>query len=255
METQRYNVVYFKWSELASGIYFYPVYRIKAFAEATAKLFLNSFLIEKIENEVSVHLIGHSLGGPFAAAIGQAANAQSDGLRKLRRITGLDPAGFWFHKLLFTHRLSKKDAHFVDIINTDSGLLGWGYPRSEGHANFFPNGGTKVQPRCKKYSQLTPYGMLCSHIYAIKLYAMSLSKNYKFTGYSAKSWKDFKEGNYEPAKTAELGANCLPGTEGNFYLHTSADSPFEPEKTVTLMWGLKSSKMFREFFKENRIVE
>lgn len=62
--------------------------------------------------------------------------------------TGLDPA---FPLYVFSSpssRLSSSDANFVDIIHTDAGLLG--YPWPLGHADFFPNGGTPLQPGCAR---------------------------------------------------------------------------------------------------------
>lgn len=42
--------------------------------------------------------------------------------------------------------LNKNDAKFVDIIHTDRGIIG--APISSGHADFYPNGGRRPQPRC-----------------------------------------------------------------------------------------------------------
>lgn len=43
-------------------------------------------------------------------------------------------------------RLCETDAEYVDVIHTDSGILG--FPRSLGHADFYPNGGKAMQPGC-----------------------------------------------------------------------------------------------------------
>lgn len=62
--------------------------------------------------------------------------------------SGLDPA---FPLYMFSSpsaRLSASDAKYVDIIHTDGGVLG--YPWPLGHADFFPNGGTPLQPGCAR---------------------------------------------------------------------------------------------------------
>lgn len=62
--------------------------------------------------------------------------------------SGLDPA---FPLYMFngpSARLSASDAKFVDVIHTDGGILG--YPWPLGHADFFPNGGTALQPGCRR---------------------------------------------------------------------------------------------------------
>lgn len=44
-------------------------------------------------NDQRVHLIGHSLGAQLAGIIGRDVIQRSNNQRKIRRITGLDPAG------------------------------------------------------------------------------------------------------------------------------------------------------------------
>ena len=67
---------------------------------------------------------------------------------KIKRITGLDPAGPLFgHNA--SERLDKNDAEFVDIIHTDK-ILGLDLPI--GHVDFYPNGG-ESQPSCSKHKK------------------------------------------------------------------------------------------------------
>lgn len=63
------------------------------------------------------------------------------------RVTGLDCAFPLFFPAVTVRRLSTEDALFVDTIHTDSKRLG--LPLSEGHANFWPNGGLRPQPGCR----------------------------------------------------------------------------------------------------------
>jgi len=43
-------------------------------------------------------------------------------------------------------RLDPTDAEFVDVIHTCGGTLG--YKGALGHADFYPNGGSAIQPGC-----------------------------------------------------------------------------------------------------------
>ena len=58
------------------------------------------------------HPIGFSLGGQVVGNIGHGLDGE------LPRVSGLDPAGFMFHTVTDTERLSKLSAKFVDVIHT-----------------------------------------------------------------------------------------------------------------------------------------
>lgn len=59
---------------------------------------------------------------------------------------GLDPAGPLFYLTTSVDKLDSTDAQFVEVIHSCAGLLG--YPFSLGHADYWPNGGTAIQPGC-----------------------------------------------------------------------------------------------------------
>lgn len=65
---------------------------------------------------------------------------------KMRKCAGLDPAGPLFKKWPKNVRLDAGDAEFVDVIHTDAGIFG--FPRSVGHVDFWPNQGLAPQPGC-----------------------------------------------------------------------------------------------------------
>lgn len=71
-----------------------------------------------------------------------------------------------------TARLSHTDAKFVDVIHTDGGVFG--YPWALGHADFFPNGGTPLQPGCvqEESSKNRWLGIIrtCIHLSLIALF-------------------------------------------------------------------------------------
>lgn len=66
---------------------------------------------------------------------------------KIPRITGLDPAFPHFSFDDDSRRLSSNDAEFVDVIHTDAGIFGVPFP--VGQADFYPNGGSALQPGCQ----------------------------------------------------------------------------------------------------------
>ncbi|ESO12282.1 hypothetical protein HELRODRAFT_105263 [Helobdella robusta] len=81
--------------------------------------------------------IGHSLGSHVCGHLGMKL--------KIRRVTGLDPAGPYFEGASnVTVGVNPSSADFVDIIHTDNVL---GTTKSLGHLDFYPNGG-KQQPGC-----------------------------------------------------------------------------------------------------------
>lgn len=62
------------------------------------------------------------------------------------RITGLDPANPPFFPAILLDHLKHSDAEYVDIIHTDAGL--YGQPIATGTIDFWPNGGSTLQPGC-----------------------------------------------------------------------------------------------------------
>lgn len=51
---------------------------------------------------------------------------------------------------VITKRLCDSDAEYVDVIHTDSGILG--IPIPIGQSDFYPNGGRALQPGCQQSS-------------------------------------------------------------------------------------------------------
>lgn len=220
----KYNVITLDWSESASGTYIGAIVRSRLLGSRLADELLDTFPSES--GALNVHLIGHSLGGQLAGLIGYYVQQSTNQETKVKRTTGLDPAGPGFFGNLFLHHLSDSDAQFVDIIHTDSGYLGLGYPASAGHVDFWPNGGTRSQPRCSGYSSFSPFGRLCSHIYAVELYAESVESSSAFVAVAAADWNSFKNGIVSETERAVMGADCNSNARGNYYLQTNSHSPY-----------------------------
>lgn len=93
-----------------------------------------------------MHIVGHSLGAQAAGFAGKTV--QNLTYSQIGRITALDPAAPLFDDEVVTanQRLVETDADLVVVIHTDGGILGDYSP--VGTIDFFPNGGTAVQPGC-----------------------------------------------------------------------------------------------------------
>lgn len=101
-------------------------------------------------NDRRVHLIGHSLGAQLAGLIGRDIIQKTNYGRKIRRISGLDPAGPGFYLGSNLQPLEASDASFVLNIHTDAPLFG--APCATGHVDFWPNDAS-VQPGCPDHEQ------------------------------------------------------------------------------------------------------
>ncbi|XP_054722435.1 pancreatic lipase-related protein 2-like, partial [Uloborus diversus] len=166
-----------------------------------------AFVIQKIMNESGVgpeniHIVGHSLGAHVAGFAGQS-------VRHLRRITALDPALSPFQNKSKEERLDSSDAHLVDVIHTNGGteygkVLGDINPL--GHADFYPNGGTK-QESCRGlivksylsldflYATISLVPRICSHMQAVQYYKASINpKSCEFVGVQCPDYESFSSG-------------------------------------------------------------
>ncbi|KAL1117639.1 hypothetical protein AAG570_003954 [Ranatra chinensis] len=109
------------------------------------------FLLGQGVRPEDVHVVGHSLGAHV----------------------GLDPAKPCFYQSPPDLRLDSSDALFVDCIHTCGGYLG--LMENICHADFYPNGGTDVQPGCS----LATLGV-CSHDRSYDIYAESITPTHLF---------------------------------------------------------------------------
>ncbi|CAH1975497.1 unnamed protein product [Acanthoscelides obtectus] len=176
----------------------------------------------------SLHLIGLSLGAQMAGVCGQ--NVKSG---RIRRITGLDPAGPLFTKWPKSLKLDSSDAEFVDVIHTDAGIFG--YPRSIGHVDFWPNGGISPQPGCTipEVKHRSPDSILepffCSHWRSYQFYAESAVNPNAFQGaVQCKNWEGYQKGvcTVQTMPSTRMGFYVAKEARGNHFLTTNRESPF-----------------------------
>lgn len=93
-----------------------------------------------------IQLIGHSFGAHVAGFAGKTVKTET--FSKIGQITALDPARVPFENSTASEdRLYKDDAEVVAAIHTDGGKVGYLGPL--GTIDFFPDGGSAVQPGCE----------------------------------------------------------------------------------------------------------
>ncbi|CAK1540442.1 unnamed protein product [Leptosia nina] len=208
------NVITVDWSELSENI-FYPwaALSTRYVGKRVAQLLNAIIQTYDVESE-NIHLIGHSLGAQVMGYAGMFSN------RSTFRITGLDPARplFEIPKLPADFVLDKSDATFVDIIHTAAGT--YGYLRSYGHADFYPNKGTEVQPGCGKES-VCSHGRACVYFDESVFYTTETG----FLSYPCGSWKEYENGNCKEGAVS-MGYPAPSTARGNYYLRTRNESKF-----------------------------
>lgn len=145
MKKGLYNIILVDWSLKGDTDYLSASRNAKIVGNKIGEFLINLSNKRGIPYK-NMHLISHSLGCHVAGFTGKKVYEIAN--RKIGRITALDPAAPIFDLVAMgpTNRLSKRDATFVDVIHTDGGMLGFNYPI--GTVDFFPNGGTAVQPGC-----------------------------------------------------------------------------------------------------------
>ncbi|CAB3360981.1 Hypothetical predicted protein [Cloeon dipterum] len=206
------NVILVDWSVPAQG----PLYNeAKANAKPVGEYVaqLHDFLASNGHSVGNSHCIGHSLGAHVCGFSGKASSTGT-----LGRVTGMDPALPLFSYDDPSTRLASTDASYVDVIHTCAGWLG--FERPLGHADFYPNGGSFVQPGCG--GDLTG---ACSHGRSHEFFLESVSSN-QFVAKECDTWDNFQGGACAGASQAIMGNPSSTNSRGTFYLATSDSPPF-----------------------------
>ncbi|XP_022905351.2 pancreatic triacylglycerol lipase-like [Onthophagus taurus] len=208
------NVVIIDWSEHSRQIYSTSMARVPIIGDYIAQFILGLVNLEGVDLN-QVHLLGHSLGGQLTGFTGKAVQSRTG--KKVDRITGLDPAGPGFATASRENRLDSNDANKVDVIHTDSGVLGLGISISVGHVNFWPNGGSAIQPGCSEF--------LCSHSRSAWFYIEGV-KSKGFVSTRCSSFLNYRLGLCRNNEQNLLGEFTDHTLTGDFYLITNAEAPF-----------------------------
>ncbi|XP_063220701.1 lipase member H-B-like [Bacillus rossius redtenbacheri] len=211
------NIVMVDWSKGSEDL-LYNEARDRAVSVGERTAALLEFLVSKGLGLSNIHLVGHSLG---AHAAGVAGNRMKSG--KVGRITGLDPAAPLYSAESVTDRLDSTDAAYVDVIHTCGGVLGWADPL--GHSDFYPNGGTMVQPGCN--TNVAELGLgSCSHNRCPALFAESITTKKGFVGVKCSNWLLYQTGMCSMNDKELMGDKTSTSARGTYYLKTASSSPF-----------------------------
>ncbi|RNA11919.1 pancreatic triacylglycerol lipase, partial [Brachionus plicatilis] len=227
------NVIAIDWSEGAAA----PNYLAAKDNTRIVGHKISQFLRNNQIDPKKVHCIGHSLGAHACGFLGKNL--------KIRRITGLDPAGPLFREVSKEERLDKEDAELVDVIHTDAFL---GIQEAIGHKDFYPNGG-QTQKGCglslkrdqtfsieeilNNYSTNLNFDssdyFACNHIRCEYYFAESIFSECSFKAAACDSYENFKAGkckcNGNNCSLMGLNANTTDES-GKFFLDTNDVKPF-----------------------------
>uniref|UniRef100_A0A1I8MNL0 Lipase domain-containing protein n=1 Tax=Musca domestica TaxID=7370 RepID=A0A1I8MNL0_MUSDO len=154
------NAIVIDWPRARSLIYETSVAAVPIVGREVAKMidFL-SYNFQMSFNNLMV--AGHSLGAHVAGFSGK--NVKSG---RLPKIIAMDAALPLYSYDKPQKRLASTDADYVQAIHTDAGH--YGFVRPLGHADFYPNGGTR-QPDCNSLN-IGP----CSHEHSVIYYTEAI---------------------------------------------------------------------------------
>ncbi|CAD7090258.1 unnamed protein product [Hermetia illucens] len=168
--------------------------------------------LSKKVNNPRIHLIGHSVGATIVGVAGRRYHGSTG--EYISRITGLDPA---MPCLDASIGLRKGDATFVDVIHTNSGVLGKREPI--GDADFYPNGPVALPPGC--------LNVVCAHFRAVSYYVESVQPG------SEDNFLAIRCGSIDEYNTKKCSGKRIPMgystpsyVRGTYYLETNAKSPY-----------------------------
>lgn len=171
-------------------------------------------LVEKVPVE-NIHLIGHSLGAHIVGYAGRYFTELTGEV--IPRITGLDPANPCFNEGESLSGLQRGDASFIDVIHTNSGVLGKSNP--VGDVDFYPQGLDAIKPGCKMFG--------CSHSRAYEYYTESVypGNEENFLATRCNSLSKVKDG-FCSGEEYPMGFAVPYNLKGNYYLSVNPKKPF-----------------------------
>ncbi|EDX14612.1 GD18106 [Drosophila simulans] len=176
---------------------------------------LVDFLVEGYGMSLdTLEIVGFSLGAHVA---GHTAKQVNSG--KVGKIVGLDPASPLISYSKTEKRLSSDDALYVESIQTNGAILGFGQPI--GKAAFYMNGG-RSQPGCG----IDITGS-CSHTRAVLYYVEALLWN-NFPSMKCESTADANKNNCGNTYSSVLMGATINFfvAEGIFYVPVNKESPY-----------------------------
>ncbi|XP_055857623.1 pancreatic triacylglycerol lipase-like [Episyrphus balteatus] len=226
------NVITVDWGTLAAV----PCYPSAAVNTIQAGECIATFLMQLAAGNTEfdpnkLHIIGFSLGAHVAGFASNALERLTG--KKVKRITGLDPALPFFATSQNDLKLDSSDAEFVDVVHTNAGI--YGKIESCGHVDFYMNGG-QMQPACNGSKNIP----LCSHTMAPVYFKESIKSLDGFWGVRCSSYFQYIFGwcgnnsSIINSDIALMGEHCSNESRGVIFVYTSSKSPFAIGKSVLL---------------------
>ncbi|XP_002042358.2 vitellogenin-1 [Drosophila sechellia] len=169
----------------------------------------------------NIHLIGHSLGAHIVGSAGRHLQHLTN--QTIPRITGLDPAKPCFNEGEALSGLMRGDAHFVDVIHSNPGVLGKRDP--VGDVDFYPGGMSPLPAGC--------FSVTCAHARSWEYFAETVfpgnERNFMATRCNSISrLRDFRC----PGDEVTMGYAVPQNIKGNYFLEVSASAPFGMHASV-----------------------
>ncbi|XP_054263932.1 phospholipase A1 1-like [Macrosteles quadrilineatus] len=161
-----YNIFTIDWEILTPfPCYLSAISNSRLVAQCSAQFY--SYLTHSGAPAHTIHCVGHSLG---AHICGMMSNHLTE---KMHKIIGLDPARPLVDRYgSRAFRLTRDDAHIVQVFHTNAGLLG--EVPQVGHVDFCINGG-RMQPSCRKEGRRIRQAR-CSHFLSSCFFAATISE-------------------------------------------------------------------------------
>ncbi|XP_062141977.1 phospholipase A1 [Drosophila sulfurigaster albostrigata] len=212
-----FNIVVCDWSKISSNVNYFGVADMVEDLGFLLAEFVRHLHMRAGLNYDDVYLIGHSLGAQIAGSAGKQIKPY-----RFNTIYALDPAGPAFRDQSDEYRVDASDAHYVESIQTSTGL---GFEQPVGHASFYPNFG-KDQKKCYMYG--------CSHKRAHDYFAESINSTKGFWGIrcermSRKNWVLLdNDGEFR------MGGEPSNPKNGTFYVKTYDKPPYAMGKREEL---------------------
>ncbi|XP_068896959.1 phospholipase A1 [Tenebrio molitor] len=214
-----YNIFTVDWKPLARfPCYLSALSNMKLVSQCTAKLY--AFIMDHGGDARETTCVGHSLGAHICGMISNHLDL------KQHKIVGLDPARPLINRYGDKYfRLTRDDAHQVQIIHTNAGVLG--EVNQVGHVDFCVNGGT-MQPGCKGHILRRSR---CSHFQSACFFAVTVRDKNAHLGRPCTTIcpKKVSDWGYLPGRPIPMGEDTPFGVKGMYCVdtHSNSDCPFE----------------------------
>ncbi|XP_017067422.1 vitellogenin-1 [Drosophila eugracilis] len=199
-------------------LYTWSAFNTEEIGENIALALVKLLDLMPVEN---IHLIGHSLGAHIVGSAGRHLRRLTG--RIIPRITGLDPAKPCFNEGEVLSGLMRGDARFIDVIHSNSGVLGMRDPL--GDVDFYPGGMGPLPAGC--------FSVTCAHARSWEYYAETIypGNERNFLAVRCSSMSRLREFRC-PGDQVAMGYQVPQDIKGNYFLEVNSNSPFGTHASI-----------------------